>query len=533
MPTATTDLLPLITSEWRFDPSITYITYRTHHQKATTLAKARLTLLQKSGDIPAREFLKSLDDLMGFVKLNTEQAGLWMAFHPSIEMRAEAGKARSGFEGLQQRIVSSPAIGRILESLDPEAFDDMGRRFLECVRRDAKRAGAFLGKEERKVFRGVNERLEALEVAFRENVAGVKECACTANEEADSKTIDGIDSALAKVEISVDAEAERSYKATYSIAPQNERIIQQMTELRLKRAHLLGYANFIEYALEEDTLVDPKTIRNELAKASVRAVPGAEREMEALRDAIKANGKELKPWNVQEAKDLLLRQRFPDFDGAAMDKFFRYESVVSNLLQLINDLFSLDIHLVTGAKTWHTSVKVYEVFDVNSDECASPGGSSDTSRHLLGRIYLDLIDRPGKDREACTFPVFPSLPGSGLLPAVCIAGSYVLSEESSFDFSYLKSLFHELGHGMHFLLDQRSEYNRFNAFEGGAEFGEVPGLMLEELLEQERIVKRIAVNEAGEEISGKELKALLGEGVIDNSMLLREQILYSLICVSF
>jgi Zn-dependent oligopeptidase len=298
MPIATTNLAPLITSEWKFDPSITYIKYRTHHQKATTLAKARLTLLQKSGDIPAGEFLKSLDDLMGFVMLNMEQAGLWVACHPSIEMRAEAGKACTTFEALEQRIVSSPAIGRILESCDPKALDDMGRRFLDFAKRDAKKAGAFLGKEERKVFRGVNEQMEALEVAFRENVVGGKECACIGNMNGDSKTIDGIDGTLAKVEISEVAEAERAYKATYNLAPQNEPIIRQLTELRLKRAHFLGYTNFIEYALEEDTLVDPKMIRNELAKASVRAVPGAEKEMEALRGVIKANGKELKPWNV-------------------------------------------------------------------------------------------------------------------------------------------------------------------------------------------------------------------------------------------
>lgn len=531
MPIATTQLSPLITSEWKFDPTITYITYRTHHQKATTLVKQRLTSLQKSGDIPAQDFLKSLDDLRGFVKLNTEQARLWKACHPSSEMQAEAGKALTAFVVLEQRIVSSPAIGRILESLDPEALDGMARRFLDCTRRNAKRAGAFLGKEERKTFREVNERLEALEVEIRENVVGGKGCVCAVNKNADSKSIDEINDTLDKVELSNNADAERTYKTTYTITPQNDHLIRQMTELRLKRAHLLGYTNFLEYALEEDTLVDPKTIRNELAKVGGRAVTGAEREMQVLRDVIKSKGKELEPWNVQEAKDLLLRQRFPNFDGAAKGRSFRCESVIENLLQFIIDLFSLDIRLVTGAKTWHASVKVYEVFDVISDECISPGGSSEAGKHLLGRIYLDLIDRPGKDREACTFLVFPSLPGSGLLPAVCIGGSYVLSEESSFDFSYLKSLLHELGHGVHFLLAQRSEYSRFNTFDGLADFGEVVGLMLEELLEQERIVKRIAVNEEGHSISGKELEALLGERDLGNSMFLHEQILYSLICV--
>lgn len=530
---ATSKPQPLITTEWKFDPAITFVTYRTHWQKAETVAKQRLVLLQKATKIDELKFLHLLDDLIAFTKLHQVQAELWESSHPVSEMRSEAQKARVCFEGLLGRAVSSPALGRILENVKGRDLDDHGRRFLERAKREARRSGAFLSKEDRKEFRAVSDQLEALQEKFRQNVRGEEGTVCECVEEGGCAIVKEADTARVLAQSSEpkdEAEVERAYKATYSIAPQNEQFVQRMVELRHKRARLLGYANFVEYALEAETLVDHKTIRNELAKASERAAPLAGLEMAALSDAMKTKGKELKAWNFQEAKALLLRQRFSQ-TGDAAQKFLSYETVVSRLLQLIGEMFSLEFCKVAGAKAWDPSVQVYEVYDIQQGD-SEAGSPVYTGRHLLGRIYLDLVDRPDKDQEARTFPVFPSLPDSGLLPAVCLGGSFILSETMGLDFSFVATMLHELVHCVHFVLAQQSHYHCFNTYEDETDFEEIPGQLFEELLHQETVAKRIAVDASGRCISDKELQPLLAEREMDNYMFLREQILYSIICVS-
>lgn len=520
---------PLITSEWKFDPAITFVTYRTYWQKAETVAKQRLVLLQKATRIDDSKFLHLLDDLIAFANMHKAQGELWESSHPVSGIRSEPQKARELFDGLLVRITSSPALGKILENLKGEGLDDPSRRFLEHSKQKAHRSGAFLSKEERKQFRAVSDQVEALRDQFLENIeVDMKAFQCPRKDRPDN--VEGRDKDVVKVvNPENDKIAERACKATYSLAPQNEQVIQRMVELRYRRARLLGYANFVKFALGPDTLVNVKTIRDDLAKASVRTVPLAESEMAALSEVMKSKGKELKAWNVQTATGLLLTQRFSDFHKVAAERVLSYEAIVNGLLQLIGEVFSLNLCRVVGAKAWHPSVQVYEVFDIPHDDSSEAGYPIDTGRRLVGRIYLDLIDRPEKDQEAHTFPVFPGLRGSGLLPAVCIGGPFVRSATACFDFASVGSLLHKIGHCIHFLLAQQSQYNCFSTFDDGTATGDILAQLLKELLRQEAVVRRV-MNE--DEDALKTLQPLLAEREIGTGMFLRKQILYSIIYVS-
>ena len=324
-----------------------------------------------------------------------------------------------------------------------------------------------------------------------------------------------------------DAAAERACKDVYSLAPQNEQIIQRMLELRHKRAQSLGYANFAGYALESDTLVDPKTFRKDLAKASERLVPLVEREMAALSQAMESQGTKLTPWNVQLTTKLLVRQQYPDFDRVAASKVLPHDTVISGIFRFISELFSLDFRKVSSAKAWHPSVQVYDVFDTHHDDDSAPSSPSDNA-HLLGRFYLDPVQRPDKCRDLRTFPVFPSVPEWSLLPAVCLVGSLVPSPETSyFDLANVASLLEESGHSVHFLLAQQSQSYHFNAC-GGTEFGGILSQLLREMSGKEAVMKRIV---KGDEAI-KVLRPVLEERALGSNMLLRTQILDHIIFVS-
>lgn len=204
-------------------------------------------------------------------------------------------------------------------------------------------------------------------------------------------------------------------------------------------------------------------------------------------------------------------------------------------------MLSLDFRKVEGIETWHPSVLVYDVSESvrkGDEDHGSEVVNSKTEeaevlpRNAYGRIYLDLVYRPDKDDDPHTFFLQTGAAGITPLTTVCIAGSYALTEASFVDIDFLASLFRELGNAMHLLLAQTSKYHRFNRLEEGSALHEIPGRVLEELLLETGFLRRQATDESGRSIPPGYLDALLMERRIDDAMFMREQVLYSLICVS-
>lgn len=428
--------------------------------------------------------------------------------------------------------MSSPALGRILENLEVNDLDEKGRRFLATAKREARRSGAFLSKEERKEFRAIDDELETLQVDFQNSVEDSERASrgTRKKEFVDVKVTElDLDQVGSDVRPPMDdAFAERTFNDVYSITPQNEQVIQRMVELRHKRAQLLGYANFVEFALQSDTPVDPKTFRKELAEASERLGPLIKHEMAVLSETMKSHGEKLKPWNVQVATELLVWQQYPDFDRVAASKVLPPDTVISGIFRFIGDLFSLDFRQVSGAKAWHLSVQVYDVLNTHHDDDPVPPPSPSDNAHLIGRLYLDVVQRPNKCRDLRTFPVFPSVPGSGLLPAVCLMGSLIpQAETSDFDFCNVASLLEESGLSVLFILAKQSQYHSI-AFHGGTDVGGLLSQLLRELLGRETVVKRIVKD--NEAIMA--LRPVLEERALGSNMLLRTRILDHIISVS-
>ncbi|KAJ9115992.1 hypothetical protein QFC24_006833 [Naganishia onofrii] len=316
-----------------------------------------------------------------------------------------------------------------------------------------------------------------------------------------------------------DTYSEQIYKAYRNRAPDNEEDLQRMIELRYQQAKILGYASFADYAMEVGMLTDPLVARATILKTSEMAKASCDLEMMALSNMLKAHGRELKPWNCLNAEQLYLRDRFRDFNPLEARKYFPYTKVVASAMTLLGEILSVEFRQVQGLETWHPTVEVYEVFDLRPGSTVTGEISFDTDNQTsrghrtkrqsqepvrLGRIFLDLISRDNKESHPCAWGIRIGTFGSVCIPCINLGGNLASNKESCLNYEESATLLHELGHCVHFLLAQRSEYYRLNAFGVEIDFVEVPSQLLEEVL-------KIAVDVTGKVIPREYLTALICE----------------------
>lgn len=92
---------------------------------------------------------------------------------------------------------------------------------------------------------------------------------------------------------------------------------------------------------------------------------------------------------VNEAK-----KKYFNLDQEQIREYFPLDPVLTEIFGVYSELLSIKITKMEGVSTWHPTVSVYEVAEVNSN--------------IIGYFYLDLLSRPGKYAHQCVFPMIPS-----------------------------------------------------------------------------------------------------------------------------
>lgn len=150
-----------------------------------------------------------------------------------------------------------------------------------------------------------------------------------------------------------DVYAKKYFMARSNQAPDNEHDLQQMIELRYQKAKLLGYSSFAEYAMEVGMVSEPQTARETTLTLNERTRASSEGEKSDLSAILIAKGRELTAWNWRNATQLLLRDRFPDYNPLEARKFFSLKKVVAGAMSLLGQILSVEFRQVYGIETWH------------------------------------------------------------------------------------------------------------------------------------------------------------------------------------
>ncbi len=396
-------------------------------------------------------------------------------------------------------------------------------KVLENELRDFRLGGAELSDKEKKELEEINLKLSELSNNFSQNllnatneyeliidnpndVLGIpKSDLESAKFEEDGKvkwrfTLQ-IPSYLAYMTYGVNRELRKKlYKAYTTRAPQNAEVIDQILELRAKKAQLLGFENYAQYALESRDAQDEWEVVDFLEKLITLSRPQAKAELEELQKFAKElDGLEkLESYDTSYYSEKLKKQLF-NFDESDTKPYFEQERVLNGLLEIVSQLFEIEFHLI-DTEVWHKSVKVFDIYQ---------------DQKLSGRIYFDLEARKEKRGGAWMHDWeshFVDSNGKLHLPSAFVVANF--SPSNSNQPSLLRhddvvTLFHEMGHALHHLMSQIDERS-ISGINGVAwDVVEFPSQFLENFAYEAPILRRFAYHyESGEAIPQTLLKQI-------------------------
>jgi thimet oligopeptidase len=194
--------------------------------------------------------------------------------------------------------------------------------------------------------------------------------------------------------------------------------------------------------------------------------------------------------------------------------YFPYAQVEAGVLETAARLFKIEFRHST-APAWHPDVSVFEVFD---------GG------RIVGRFYLDMHPRDGKDKWFSAAPVVRGVRGRVLPEAalICNFPGGDAGDPGLLQYSDVVTFFHEFGHLMHAILGGHTEWAGISGFATEGDFVEVPSQMLEEFFRDEKLLQAFARHyQTGETLPSEIIKKMKLAGAFGRADWVRSQLYYT------
>jgi len=276
--------------------------------------------------------------------------------------------------------------------------------------------------------------------------------------------------------------------------PANEELLKQVLRTRAKLAHELGFQNWAELATADKLIKNPANVRALLAELAKAAKPVATKEYaEILAFAQKREPglTAIPAYSASYWMEQYQREAY-GFDSQAVRAYFPFAEVQRGVLDTAARLFHVKFIEVKGEELWDPSVTVYDVIDMaDPSDAAAAGGKK------LGRIYLDMHPREGKNKWFNAGTMVTGV-ADRQLPEARLNGNFAGGAEASdpglMQYSDVVTFFHEFGHMMHAVLGSHQEYAGTSSFNVEWDFVEAPSQMLEEFFRDKAIVDGFARN---------------------------------------
>jgi thimet oligopeptidase len=310
---------------------------------------------------------------------------------------------------------------------------------------------------------------------------------------------------------------ERMFRAYYTRAyPANQQILEQLLATRQEIATILGFRSWADLATADQMMGSAANVRTFLTKLNRASEEGAGREHQMILEFARIREQGLKEIDIISRGywyEQFRRSAF-DFDSQSVRPYFPYAQVEAGVLKTAARLFKIEFR-PSSAPGWDPAVSVFEVFD---------GG-----RHV-GRFYLDMHPREGKDKWFSAAPIVTGVRGRYLPEAALICNFPAGGENDPglLQYSDVVTFFHEFGHLMHAILGGHTEWAGLSGFATEGDFIEVPSQMLEEFFRDEKLLQAFAKHyQTGEILPSETIKKMKLAGAFGRADWVRSQLYYT------
>jgi thimet oligopeptidase len=251
--------------------------------------------------------------------------------------------------------------------------------------------------------------------------------------------------------------------------PANTDTLRGLLATREELAHALGYPTWADFAMADQMMGSPAKLAEFLKQIDAASREGSERENQELVAFARTRDPSISKLSVADQSywtEQYRRAKF-DFDSQSVRPYFPYPEVERGVIATASRLFHVDIRPVPGVRTWHPSVTTYDVFDAN---------------RRIGRIYMDMHPRDGKDKWFSTQALAPGI-GHRQLPEatlVCNFPGGKPGDPGLMQYDDVVVFLHEFGHMMHHVIGGQNAWAGAGGFNVEGDFVEAPSQMLEE-----------------------------------------------------
>lgn len=405
----------------------------------------------------------------------------------SDELRAVYGDAQqsltefSTWFGMYRPLYD--AFNKLKQSKEYTTYSKAQKRAIDNALRDFRLSGVALDGENAERYAEISARLSELSTKFSNNVldaemgfeividdkqelSGLSDIAlASAKKSAESKGKSGYrfgldyPSYVAIITYADDRQLRRQMFEAYRTRASdqgpnagkwdNTAIMNELVELRLERAKLLGFESHAEYSLANkmaespaqvlDFLNDLLSKTHDKSKAEI-----IELENYAQEKGLLPKGEQLMPWDLPYLSEKFKQERY-NIDKEMLRAYFPVDKVLLGMFELTKRLFGVTVHEKSGVSVIHPDVRFFELLK--------------DGKHIAS-FYLDLFARENKRSGAWHSDVmgrYKMADGKIQLPVsmlVCNFGAASGDKPALLLHGDVETLFHEFGHGLHHMLTQ-------------------------------------------------------------------------------
>ncbi len=460
--------------------------------------------------------------------------------HPNPAVREAADECSVRAEEVNTSINMDPELYAAIKAVDTSKLDDVSKYYVKKLLLSYELSGVNKDAATREKLAQLSKQMTLTAQEFDKNIREQKGSAKFTLEELEGLPEDFLASHPlddeGKITITTDytdyfpvmsyAKRESTRAALTKVFnarayPDNEAVFKKLIEERYEFAKLIGYSSWADYNAADKMAKNSTTIKNFIEDIATITRPRAETELKELVELKKVDVPDTKgfyAWDRFYYIDALKRQKF-DVDAATVRQYFPYEKVKRGILSVASTMYGVTFQQ-SDRPVWHDSVEAYDVYD------------GDT---LIAQFYLDMHPREGKYGHAASFGMNNGVEGLQLPSAtlVCNFPEPTPSNPALMEHSDVKTFFHEFGHLLHQLLAGRHHYGRLAGINCEWDFVEAPSQLFEDWAWDYDVLKRFAVNPAGEVISEDLVNRMKQSDEVGKGVLNMRQISYAALSYNY
>jgi thimet oligopeptidase len=469
------------------------------------LARAQKSLdalLAVKGPRTVENTLALYDDAIEQIDTAGNQSGLMQIVNPDAPIRDRAQAMVQKVSAAGTALSLNTGVYQALSGMDVSGADPATQYYVKRTLLEFRLAGVDKDEATRTKVRALSDDVTKLASQFQRNVqesqlkVAVKDTAELAGLPADfiSRHKPGADGSITLTSDSPDvipvlkfatsADLRRRIFLAYNdrAYPQNLQVLADLLKKREELAHVLGYKEWADMNAADKMAGNAQTISRFVDQIDAASRSAADREYQMLLALAKKDQPDLANISLQDRQYYFeqLRKTAFDFDSQSARPYFPYDRVQQGILDVASKLFNVTFRPAKDAVVWDPSVNALDVFDGDKQ---------------LGRIYLDMHPRPGKDQWFSSDPILDGKRGQQLpeVTLICNFAGGKPGDPGLMEYGDVTTFFHEFGHLMHWIFQGQQKWAGF----GGSlesDFVEAPSQMLEEWMHDPKVLATFARN---------------------------------------